>query len=70
MICWLIIRVSPSEYLGDAAIGDLEYPGDVTRPRSLVSQLHYLLPGGVRQRPAVDVDAAELVHSAVTCIRY
>ena len=53
-----IISCLPPEYLRDASIGDLEYPGDITGPGPLVSQLHDLLPGGVRQGPAVDIDPA------------
>ena len=57
----------PSEYLRDASIRDLEDPGDVTGPGSLVGELHDLLTSGVRQRPAIDVDPAQLVHPAVSC---
>ena len=61
------MRLSPAQYLGDAAVGDLEYPGDITGPRSTVSQLHDLLSGGVRQGPAGHEDSAQLVDPAVTC---
>ena len=30
-----------------------------------MGELHYLLAGGVRQRPAVDIDSAQLVNPAV-----
>ena len=58
---------SPAEYLGDASIGDLEYPGDVAGPGSLVRQLHDLLPRGVGQRAPVHVDPTQLVNTAVAC---
>ena len=60
-----IISCLPPEYLRDASIGDLEYSGDVAGPGALVGELHYLLAGGVRQRPAVDIDSAQLVNPAV-----
>ena len=61
------LTVLPAEYLRDAAIGDLEYPGDITGPGPTVSQLHDLLPGGVRQGTAGHEDPAQLVDPAVTC---
>ena len=57
--------LSPAEYLGDAAIADLEYPADITGPGPAVRQLHDLLPGGVGQRPAGHEHPAQLVHAAV-----
>ena len=57
----------PAQYLGDAAVGDLEYPGDITGPGPTVSQLHDLLPGGVRQGTAGHEDPAQLVDPTVTC---
>ena len=61
------MTLSPAQYLGDAAVGDLEDPGDVAGPGSLVRQLHDLLPRGVGQRAPVHVDAAQLVNTAVAC---
>ena len=63
----LLLIFSPSEYLGDASIGDLEDPGDVAGPGALVRELHDLLPRGVGQGPPVHVDAAQLVNTAVAC---
>ena len=57
----------PAEYLGDAAVGDLEDPGDVAGPGAGVRQLHDLLSRGVGQRPPVHVHPAQLVHPAVPC---
>lgn len=48
--------------------GHLQDPGDVAGSGAAVSELHDLLPGGVRQRPAVHEHAPELVHAAVTCV--
>ena len=59
------IFFSPSKYLWDASIGDLEYPGDVAWPGALMSQLHNLLSGGVWQRPAIDIDPSQLIDPAV-----
>ena len=59
--------MSPAQYLGDAAVGDLEYPGDITGPGTTVSQLHDLLPGGVRQGPPGHEHPAQLVDPAVAC---
>ena len=59
--------ILPSQYLGDAAVGYLEYPGDITGPGPAVSQLHDLLSGGVRQRPPGHEDSAQLVDPTVTC---
>ena len=55
----------PAQDLGYAAVGDLQDARDVAGPGAAVRQLHDLLPGGVGQRPAVDVDPAQLVHPAV-----
>lgn len=57
----------PAEYLGDASVGDLQDPGDVAGPGAAVGQLDDLLARRVRQRPAVHVHAAQLVHAAVAC---
>ncbi|GIY47078.1 hypothetical protein CEXT_750591 [Caerostris extrusa] len=57
----------PSQYLGDAPVGDPELPADVAGPDPLVGQLHYPLPDHVRQGPAVHEHAAQLVHAAVAC---
>jgi len=43
-----------------------QLPGDVTRPNTVVSQLHYSLPYNVRQRPAVHKNATQLVHTTMT----
>lgn len=61
----LISGPLPSKYLRDASVGDLEDAGDVARPGTGVGQLDDLLPGRIRQRPSVDVDAAQLVHPAM-----
>ena len=42
-----------------------QLPGDVTRPNTVVSQLHYSLPYNVRQRPAVHKNATQLVHTTM-----
>jgi hypothetical protein len=42
-----------------------QLPGDVARPNAVVSQLHYSLPYNVRQRPAVDKNATQLVHTTM-----
>lgn len=44
----------PSQDLGDAPIGDLEDPGDVTGSGSGVSELDDFLSGGVRQGTPAD----------------
>ena len=58
--------VVPAQYLGDAAVGDLEDPGDVAGPGSTVGQLHDLLSGGVWERSARHEDSTQLVDTAVT----
>lgn len=55
----------PAQYLGDASVGNLQYPTDVARPSSRVCQLHDLLSRGVWQRPAIDVHSSQLVDAAV-----
>jgi len=42
-----------------------QLPGDVTRPNTVVRQLHYSLPYNVRQRPAVHKHATQLVHTTM-----
>lgn len=59
------MRHAPAEYLGDAAVGDLQDPADVAGPRAGVRQLHDLLPRRVRKRSPIDVDPSELVDAAV-----
>jgi hypothetical protein len=56
---------SPGQDLGHAAMGNPQLPGDVARPNTVVSQLHYSLPYNVRQRPAVHKNATQLVHTAM-----
>ena len=56
----------PGEDLGHAAMRNPQLPGDVTRPNTVVSQLHYSLPYNVRQRPAVHKNATQLVHTTMT----
>ena len=62
-------RYLPAEDFGDASIADLQYARYVARSSTAVSQLDDLLPRGVWQWSAVDVNAAELVNPAVSCSR-
>jgi hypothetical protein len=55
----------PGEDLGHTAMGHPQLPGYVTRPNAIVCQLYYSLPYNVRQRPAVDKDATQLIHTAM-----
>ena len=48
-------------------MGDAELAADVAGPDALVRQVYNPLPHHVRQRPPVDEDPAQLVHSAVAC---
>jgi len=57
----------PAEDLGDAAVADLQYPGDVAGSRARVRELDDLLARRVRKRPAADEDTPQLVHPAVPC---
>lgn len=57
----------PSKDLGDAAIANLQYPGDVAGPRAGMSQLDDLLPGRVWKRSTADEHTPELIHATVTC---
>ena len=56
----------PGEDLGDASVADPELPGDVAGAHAVVRQLDDPLADDVGQRPPVDEDAAQLVHTAVT----
>ncbi|KAK6637566.1 hypothetical protein RUM44_007988 [Polyplax serrata] len=56
----------PAQYFGNAAIGHLQYPRYVAWSRAGMSELHYLLPSAVRERSSVDVNATQLVDSAVS----
>ena len=60
--------VAPED-LGHAAVGDLKDAGNITRSGARMRQLDDALARRVRQRPAVHVDAAQLIHAAVTCNR-
>jgi len=55
----------PGQDLGHAAMRHPQLPRDVTRPNTVVSQLHYSLPYNVRQRPAVHKNATQLVHTTM-----
>lgn len=59
----------PSKDLGDAAIANLQYPGDVAGPRARMRQLDDLLPGRVWKRSTADEHTPELIHATVTCVR-
>lgn len=59
----------PAEDLGDAAVADLQYPGDVAGSRARVREFDDLLPSRVRKWPAADEDTPQLVHPAVPCER-
>ena len=48
-------------------VTNLQNPWDVAGPCAAVSQLHYPLPGGVRQRAPVHKHPAELVYTTMTC---
>lgn len=50
--------------LADAAVGDPQLPADVTGPDPELGQLHYPESDGVRERPAVHENTAELVDLA------
>ncbi|GIY21057.1 hypothetical protein CDAR_42161 [Caerostris darwini] len=59
--------IVPAQYLGDAAVGDLEDARDVARTGAAVRQFHDLLSRGIWQGPPVHVHAAQLVDTAVAC---
>lgn len=59
----------PSEDLGDTAVADLQYPGDVAWSRARMRELDDLLPRRVRKRSTADEDTPQLVHPAVSCKR-
>jgi hypothetical protein len=61
-------EILPPEDFGDTAVGDLEYSGDVARPGSGVSQLHNLLPCGIRKRSPTHEHTSKLIYSAVPFI--
>lgn len=44
----------------------LEYPGDVARSSTTVSKFNYFLPGGIRQRSAINKHTTKLVYATVT----
>ena len=56
----------PAKYFGDTSMGDSELSGDVTRPDSLMGQLHNTLPHHIRQGTAIDKDSSKLIHSTMT----
>lgn len=55
------------ENLGDAAVGDLQDPGDVAGTGAAVGKLDDPLARRVREGAAVDENPSELVDAAVTC---
>lgn len=59
----------PAEDFRDAAVADLQYPGDVAWPGTRMRELDDLLPRRVRKWPAADEDTTQLVHPAVSCVQ-
>lgn len=57
--------VIASQYLGHAAMGHAQLPGDVARPNPQLRQLHDAQPHGVGQRPSVHEHSSQLVDLAI-----
>ena len=63
----LLFIYSPSKNFGDASIGHLKNPGNVTRSCPLMGQLHDLLTGWVRKGSSIDINSSELIDPTVPC---
>jgi hypothetical protein len=59
--------VEAGQDLGDAAVGDEQLPGDVTRAHPHQRQLHDATPYAVRQRASVHEHPTQLVDPGLTC---
>ncbi|RNA16423.1 hypothetical protein BpHYR1_036253 [Brachionus plicatilis] len=56
--------IVPAQYFAHATIGHLQHAAYVARPRSLMRQLHYLLPSAVRQWSTVHKHPSQLINTA------
>ena len=60
-----LIILLPAENFRHTSIGDLQYSRDITRSGTRMGQFDNFLSRGIRQRSSVDVNATQLIDTAV-----